>query len=89
MHVPALYGASVNCSGNSSCDDCTCTEAFVIYPVLNVFVCKCNELDAHTVRLASVGLSQACPINVYPNIEIQNVVNLYNFDFLRHLWQRF
>ena len=60
MHIPALYGASVNCSGNSSCDDCTCMKAFVSYPVLNVFVCKCNDRNAHTVRLASVGLAQAC-----------------------------
>ena len=61
MHVPALYGASVNCSDNSSCDDCTCTEAFVSYPVLNVFVCKRDDCDTRTIRLASVGLSQACP----------------------------
>ena len=58
MHIPALYGASVNCTGNSSCDDYTCTEAFVSYPVLNVFVCK---RDARSVQLASVGLAQACP----------------------------
>ena len=60
-HIPALYGASVNCSGNSSCDDCTCTEAFVSYPILNVFVCKRDDRDARTVRLASVGLAQARP----------------------------
>ena len=55
MHIPALYGVSVNCSGNSSCDDCTCTEAFVSYPVLNVFVFKRSYCDAPTVRFASVG----------------------------------
>ena len=65
MHVPALYGAPVNCSGNSSCDDCTCTEAFVSYPVLNVFVCERDNRDARTIQLASVGLAQARPNNKY------------------------
>ena len=66
-HVPALYGASVNCFGNSSCDDYTCMEAFVSYPVLNVFVCKRDNRNARTVRLASVELAQARPNYVQIN----------------------
>ena len=34
-------------------DDCTC------YPVLNAFVCEHDDCVAHTVRLTSVGLTQA------------------------------
>ena len=29
--------------------------------ISNVFVCKCNDHDAHTVHLTSLGLGQAHP----------------------------
>ena len=71
----SLYGASINYSVNSSCDDCTYMESFVSYPV-----CKRKFLwthDPHTINLylhvdfcervtytkllTSVGLAQAHP----------------------------
>ena len=40
-------------------DYCTCMEAFVSYPVLNVFVYECDDCVAHTVQFTSVELTQA------------------------------
>ena len=39
----ALYGMSVNYSGNSLCEDYTCMEAFVSYPVL-LMLDACKKL---------------------------------------------
>ena len=50
-------------------------EAFVSYPILNVFVCKCNDRDAHTIQLASVGLA---PIIMKPySVNRQGVTNQF------------
>ena len=52
-------------------DDCTCTEAFVSYLVLNVFAYECDDRVTHTVQLASVGLlAQACLTYYYDTVHI-------------------
>ena len=46
-YVPALYGASVNYSGNSSCDECDVTSFYFnvsiyIYIVLMLYIFMLN-----------------------------------------------
>ena len=38
--VPALYGASVNYSGYSICDNCTCVKALLSCPVFSLYFYK-------------------------------------------------